>query len=106
VRPLSKTTVEGEAQKIPHIGWSSLHRTPEADWHQTALAGIQEGDSLYLVHSFAVHTDDPSHQIAFSQFGGHEVCMVMRRGPLIGCQFHPEKSGVVGLKILSTFMAL
>lgn len=106
VRSLPQTTVEGEVQKIPHIGWSKLHKVPGADWHQTSLAGVQEGDSLYLVHSFAVHTDDPSHQIAFSRFGGHEVCTVIRRGPLIGCQFHPEKSGPVGLKILSTFMTL
>ena len=104
VRALPHTTVEGEAQKIPHIGWAGLYKTAEAEWSETSLADIQEGDGVYLVHSFAMHTDNPAHQLAFSLFGGHAVCTVIRRGQLIGCQFHPEKSGPVGLKVISAFM--
>lgn len=106
VRALPHTTVEGKAQKIPHIGWAGLYKTAGAEWRETALAGLQEGDNMYLVHSFAVHTDDPAHQLAFSTFGGHPVCTVIRRGALIGCQFHPEKSGPVGLKVLSAFITM
>jgi glutamine amidotransferase len=101
---LPHTTVEGEAQKIPRIGWAGLHKDAGVEWCETALAEIQEGDRFYLVHSFAVHADDPTHQLAFSHFGGHSVCTVIRRGALIGCQFHPEKSGSVGLKVLSAFL--
>lgn len=105
VLPLPKTTVEGGAQKVPHIGWATLYKAPGADWQQSALETVQEGDGVYLVHSFAVHTDDPTHRLAVTQFGGHPVCTVIRRGALIGCQFHPEKSGPVGLKILESFLS-
>ncbi|MBU0540818.1 MAG: imidazole glycerol phosphate synthase subunit HisH [Gammaproteobacteria bacterium] len=101
---LPHTTVEGESQKVPHIGWAGLYKTPGAKWHETSLADVQEGDGVYLVHSFAVNTDNPEHQLAFSHFGGHPVCTVVRRGALIGCQFHPEKSGPVGLKVISAFL--
>lgn len=104
VRPLPRTTVVGEAQKIPHIGWAGLHKTTGADWNETPLADLQEGDGVYLVHSFAMHADNPAHQIAFSDFGGHAVCTVIRNGAIIGCQFHPEKSGPVGLRILKKFV--
>jgi len=106
VLSLPQTTVEGEPLKVPHIGWATLYKPPEADWQQTALADVQEGDSVYLVHSFAVQTDDPADRLAISNFGGHPVCTVIRRGALIGCQFHPEKSGPVGLKVVTSFLAL
>jgi glutamine amidotransferase len=105
VCPLPKLTTEGVTQKVPHISWAELYKTPGADWQQSSLSGINEGDSVYLVHSFAMHTDNLEHQLAFSNFGGYRVCTVIRSGALIGCQFHPEKSGSVGLKILVTFLA-
>lgn len=104
VRALPHITVEGKAQKVPHIGWAELYKTTGAEWAETPLADLQEGDGVYLVHSYAMYTDDLRHQIAFSSFGGHPVCTVIKRGALIGCQFHPEKSGKVGLKILARFL--
>jgi glutamine amidotransferase len=104
VYPLPMKTTEGMPQKIPHIGWASLYKTQGGNWHNTPLSDLQENDSVYLVHSFAVQTEDPLHQLAITRFGGHDVCTVIRSGALIGCQFHPEKSGSVGLKILSNFL--
>lgn len=102
---LPKKTVDDKPQKIPRIGWAGLFKSPYSDWSKTSLAGLKEGSSIYLVHSYAVHTDDPTHRIAFSPFGGHEVCTVIQRESVIGCQFHPEKSGPVGLKVLENFLS-
>lgn len=104
VLPLPPTTVAGKRQKIPHVGWAELHKTPGTDWQESPLEDLQEGECVYLVHSYAVQTVDPAHRLAVSQFGGHAVCTAIRRDRLIGCQFHPEKSGPVGLKIISRFM--
>jgi glutamine amidotransferase len=106
VRALPQTSISGGVLKIPHIGWAELYKTPGAKWSQTSLKSLQEGDSVYLVHSFAVHPDNPSHQLAFSHFGGHSVSTVVGRDAVIGCQFHPEKSGQVGLKIITNFLTL
>lgn len=101
---LPHLTVEGEPQKIPRIGWSGIYKSPGSEWRKTALTDVKDGDAVYLVHSFAVHTENMADQLAHSDFGGHSICTVIRRDAIIGCQFHPEKSGQVGLKVLSNFM--
>jgi glutamine amidotransferase len=106
VRRLPVTTTSGDSQKIPHIGWTQLFKSDRAEWQRTPLAGVQDGDSIYLVHSYAMQPDDAEHQIAFSLFGGHRICTVVRQGLVIGCQFHPEKSGPVGLNIISNFLII
>ncbi len=104
---LPGTTVEGVPQKIPHIGWSALLPAHVvADWQDSALVGTQPGDAVYFVHSFMAQPQDAADRLADCIFGGHRVAAAIRRGQVIGCQFHPEKSGKVGLAILRTFCAL
>ena len=85
--------------KIPHIGWNALH-FPQKDRHPL-LGTVQEGDCVYFVHSFYV-TDCDEAVIATAEYGA-ELTAAVARGNVMGCQFHPEKSGDVGLNILRTF---
>jgi glutamine amidotransferase len=104
---LPGTTNEGVLQKIPHIGWSALLPAHDAgDWKNSALAGTQPGDAVYFVHSFMAQPQDAADRLADCIFGGHQVAAVIRHGQVMGCQFHPEKSGTVGLAILGAFCAL
>ena len=84
--------------KIPHIGWNALSfKTPEC----RLFRSIKEGDFVYFVHSFhAVGCDD---SLAATAEYGIPVTAVVARDNVFGCQFHPEKSGKVGLAILSAF---
>lgn len=104
VLALPRATVDGDIQKIPNIGWSALHKAAGTDWDRSVLCQVKEGDEIYMVHSYSVHVDKPEHELAFSLFGGHRVCAVTRNRGVIGCQFHPEKSGPIGLKILREFL--
>ena len=85
--------------KIPHIGWNALH-FPQKDRHPL-LGTVQEGDCVYFVHSFYA-TDCDEAVIATAEYGA-ELTAAVARGTVMGCQFHPEKSGDVGLNILRTF---
>ena len=85
--------------KIPHIGWNALH-FPQKDRHPL-LGTVQEGDCVYFVHSFYA-TDCDEAVIATAEYGA-ELTAAVARGNVMGCQFHPEKSGDVGLNILRTF---
>ena len=88
-----------QAYKIPHIGWNGLH-FPAGRRH-LLLAGVEEGDCVYFVHSFyAAECDDVV--IATAEYGA-QLTAAVARGNVMGCQFHPEKSGTVGLTILKTF---
>lgn len=82
---------------IPHIGWNALHMTRE-----TPLCKyIREGDHVYFVHSFFVEGDNPA-TVATAEYGENVTAMV-EKGNVFGCQFHPEKSGEIGLNILRAF---
>ena len=86
--------------KIPHIGWNGLRFRGE----HPLFAGLSEGDCVYFVHSFyAADCDDAV--IATAEYGA-ELTAAVAKGNVMGCQFHPEKSGTVGLAILRAFAEL
>ncbi len=84
--------------KIPHIGWNALHKTG-AD--SPLLKDVNEGDCVYFVHSYYAQDCDDS-LIATTEYG-KELTAAVAKGNVMGCQFHPEKSGAVGMKILRAF---
>ena len=87
--------------KLAQIGWNGLHIV-----HPNALTqGLNEGDAVYFVHSFAACPTNPADLACVTDYGV-EVPAMVARGNVFGCQFHPEKSGEVGLKILKNFAAL
>lgn len=87
--------------KVPHIGWNALHMTkPE----HPLFRYIQNGDCVYFVHSFYAANCDEA-LIATAEYG-EELTAAVASENVIGCQFHPEKSGKVGLNILKAFCEL
>ncbi len=83
--------------KIPHIGWNALNFTRRSK----LLKYVNDGDCVYFVHSFFASECDDS-VIATSEYG-KPLTAAVEKGNIMGCQFHPEKSGEVGLKILRAF---
>ena len=83
--------------KIPHIGWNALDFKRESE----IFRYINDGDFVYFVHSFYADECDDS-VIAASEYGA-EITAAVQKENVYGCQFHPEKSGGVGLNILKAF---
>ena len=96
VRPIAE--IIPSDLKIPHIGWNALHFIGEKS---PIFRYLDEGDFVYFVHSFYGKNDDGS-VIATSDYGV-PLTAAVGRANVFGCQFHPEKSGSVGLKILKAF---
>ena len=86
--------------KIPHIGWNGLRMQKESPIFQH----ISQGDCVYFVHSYYA-TDCEPFTIATTEYGA-ELTAAVQRENVFGCQFHPEKSGNVGLNILKAFAQL
>ena len=107
VTAIPSLNIENKNHKIPHIGWNSL-KLPEGreQWDGTLLNNVIPGESVYFVHSFMAEVSSSEHQIANCLYGGIKISAVIGSGNVIGCQFHPEKSGNVGLKILKHFINL
>ena len=83
--------------KIPHIGWNALKFAKKSPLFRF----INEGDCVYFVHSYYA-TDCSDSVIATAEYGA-ELTAAVESGNIKGCQFHPEKSGYVGLNILRAF---
>lgn len=101
---ISDTGIDGTPHKIPHIGWNQLALASGADWRETILAGVQPGDAVYFVHSFTPMPTNQQTRLADATYDGRTISAVIRSSCLYGCQFHPEKSGQVGLRILKCFL--
>lgn len=84
--------------KIPHMGWNELILTQD----HPLMKNIKNGDYVYFVHSYMAYpTDD--ELIACCEYGQARITAVVAKDHVMGCQFHPEKSGAVGRKILLAF---
>jgi glutamine amidotransferase len=92
--------------KIPNVGWCRLEPVPGGPaWADSLFAAVKPGDFAYFVHSYAAEPADPRHRLADIHLAGAPVAAAITAGPITGCQFHPEKSGEVGLSILRAFVA-
>ena len=93
--------------KVPQINWHEIVPGESViSWKNSLLKEHKSRDSLYFVHSFVAKPLNIDHVLANYDCNGILVPALIIKGNVIGCQFHPEKSGDVGLKILKNFMLM
>ena len=88
-----------EGRSVPHMGWNRLHQTST----HPLLAGLDDVSHVYFVHSYFVPVNDAT--IATCNYG-HDFTAIAARENFFGCQFHPERSGQVGARILQNFLEM
>lgn len=91
---------EAAGIKVPHMGWNTLHRTSDCP----LLAGIPDGASVYFIHSY--YAMPPKEAVAAITNYGRDFCSLIWSGNIFAAQFHPEKSGAVGLRMLANFASM
>lgn len=92
---------DGET-RVPNVGWRRL----EARNGDPTFAALPVGTMAYFVHSYHLCPEDPGHLAATIRINDSDVTAAVRRGNVMGCQFHPEKSGVTGLAILADLLGV
>lgn len=104
VRKIPQINSKGIVTKVPHIGWNSLEPSPKKrSWNGTILEGTKKGEAVYFVHSYLVSLEDDENELAYTLYENHKISSVISKDRIYGCQFHPEKSGAVGLNIMRRF---
>ena len=97
---LAGTVVEmTDTPRLPQIGWNALEHVGAHPW----LRDTREGDQFYFVHSYVAEPANAGDVLATVEYGGSR-CAIAGGGDLLGVQFHPEKSGANGLRLLSAFV--
>lgn len=86
--------------KVPHMGWNAVEPTRE----HPLLEGVPPHSEFYFVHSYYVAARDEADVLARTEYGGQEFVSMAARANLVASQFHPEKSGEAGLRMLRNFL--
>ena len=89
--------------KLPHVGWAPLKKF-EIAWDKSILSSVSVGSPVYFVHSYNFKAINNHEILAVADYYGAQVTAAVQKNRIIGLQFHPEKSGAVGLKILAEFL--
>ncbi len=106
VKKIPEEDLNHRSIRVPNIGWSRLEISGEREsWENSILKQTNPSDTFYFVHSFSIIPDDAQVQLAACSHGGHKLTAAIQKDSVSGCQFHPEKSGLNGLKILETFIS-
>lgn len=107
VRIIPNTSADGAAQRVPHIGWNHLIEPQTGcSWEKTLLEPFgTKGPAVYFVHSFAAQPGNDDDRLADCNYGGHRISAMVKRDNVTATQFHPERSGAVGLQMLKEFLS-
>lgn len=101
------TNEQGAAHKIPNIGWYELQEPEGVSWEGTILSSLRgQNPEVYVVHSYMADPDELRDRVAYYNYGGRKITALIAKGFAYGCQFHPEKSGTVGLNIIDRFLTI
>ena len=96
---------KGGSDKIPHVGWNSLKDPIGKTLSQaTIFNSIKNNAFVYFVHSYMVVPEHDNDIISLTEYADVSYCSAIQNGSVMGCQFHPELSSEIGLKVLNNFL--
>lgn len=104
VVPIPTKSLDDTDLKIPFVGWSYLDCPLGVNWKKTILDPLLRKRAVYLVHSFYFLPGNKKNILGTYDYGGHKITAAIVKDNIVGLQFHPEKSGDIGLKIISQFL--
>ena len=85
------------------MGWNSLIKPKNVEWKDTLLSEIPENSLVYFIHSYYVKPENDSYVLATTRYGNQEFCTIIKKDNVFCTQFHPEKSGEIGMNIIRNF---
>jgi glutamine amidotransferase len=98
-------TKSDKSSRIPNMGWNTVMLEINGNDNQL-FKGLENGFDAYFAHSFEVKPNDRTDISASSKFNGRDLVSAVKRGQVYGVQFHPEKSGESGLRVLKNFLSM
>jgi len=103
VKKIPNYNAQNISHKVPYVGWAELLSSHKNHLRKNILHNTPEGSALYFVHSYHFVAKNKTNVIAKYNYNGMSMTAAIQKDNVIGFQFHPEKSGDAGLKILKTF---
>lgn len=98
-------TQNSSYEKLPHVSWNEI-KEQNINWDDTILDKVGQQSDMYFVHSFVVSPKNHNEILSTTEYSDYKFCSAVKKGNIYGCQFHPEKSGEIGLKIIANFIKI
>lgn len=89
--------------KLPHISWNGI-KEKNIDWKETIFDNVKCESDMYFVHTYVAKPENEDEILSVTDYFGVEFCSSIKKDNIYGCQFHPEKSAVLGLSIIKNFI--
>lgn len=102
VRPIPNKGSTGQQHKIPHIGWNELIPNIFSEYSDL----IKPKNSVYFVHSYMAQPERQNEIVAYCDYNGIQIPAMVSNNNILGCQFHPEKSGQSGLSLFKEILEI
>jgi glutamine amidotransferase len=96
-------TQNSSYEKLPHVSWNEI-REKNIKWDNTILDKVEHYSDMYFVHSFIANPENEYEILSVTKYSDYEFCSAIKKDNIYGCQFHPEKSGEIGLNIIKNFV--
>jgi len=90
-------------QNLPHVSWNELH-PHSIPWEETILDGVKIASDVYFVHSYVAQVEHKNNILSSTTYSDNTFCSAVKKDNVYGVQFHPEKSGDIGLHIIKKFV--
>jgi imidazole glycerol-phosphate synthase subunit HisH len=101
---VKKFNFEKKNIKVPHVGWNKIYH--DKSWICSPLEKVKKEEYMYFVHSYYVDPFDKNNILSYTKYEGFEYCSSIKKENIFATQFHPEKSGLEGLKIYKKWSQL
>lgn len=96
---------EGSSEKLPHVAWNEIKEPEMGRWTNSLMESTEINTDVYFVHTFVAVPSNSENILAVANYGNADFCAAVKKDNVTGVQFHPEKSGKLGLKMLSQFLS-
>ena len=104
---IPSAAMDGSPQRVPHIGWEPLYPAGgRMNFRGTPLEQVTPGQECYFIHSYEALPAADADRLADTVYGDRRICAAVAHGNVYGTQFHPEKSGPVGLSIIEGYLEM
>jgi glutamine amidotransferase len=97
---------QNSKEKLPHVSWNELYEPKKGRWMGSLLEKTKLKSDVYFVHSYAVIPENREDILALTNYGEQAICAAVKKNNITGVQFHPEKSGFFGLKMLAQYLSI